>query len=114
MFYNLVSNQTYYAENINLMVALGAVAHPQKTSWLNKLVIELFTVIDPIIKPLRIFDPFSDGLMMKMMMFPCMYCQWWGDIGINIIAASTTKFHDWERTKVFYGHYPAGSSVRCW
>ena len=43
-----------------------------------------------------------------------MYCRWWGDIGGTRVAWTTSEFHDWERTKVFYGHYPSGSSIRCW
>jgi len=44
----------------------------------------------------------------------CMYSEYLCNIGIRNIAASTTEFHDRERTRIFFGHYPAGSSVRCW
>jgi hypothetical protein len=114
MFYNLAQNSTYYSKNVNFLVAMGAILNPSDTSFVNKIFLKLFDVMDPLVKPFKLFKTFDEGWFTRFVMNPCMYWQWWGDIGGTRVAWSTSEYHDWERTKVFYGHYPSGSSIRCW
>ena len=114
MFYNLATNSSYYAKHINFLVAMGPVMEPSDTSDFNKKTMYFLDWLEPVIKPLKLFCTFGEGFFMRAIMFPCMYWRWWGDIGGTRVAWTTSEFHDWERTKVFYGHYPSGSSIRCW
>jgi len=37
-----------------------------------------------------------------------------GDYVLTFIATTTNEHSDYERSKVYFGHYPKGSSIRCW
>jgi hypothetical protein len=36
------------------------------------------------------------------------------DFFLTYIATTTNEHSDYERSKIYFGHYPKGSSIRCW
>jgi hypothetical protein len=75
----------------------------------------LFHLFNPILEKLKLFEAFaSNDIATRTVLFPCMYSSTLCDIGMLRIATTTSEFHDEERSKAFFGHYPAGSSFRIW
>lgn len=46
--------------------------------------------------------------------YACGYFPAFCEVGMALIAQSTNEFNDKDRLKVFFGHYPGGSSYRSW
>lgn len=46
--------------------------------------------------------------------YGCAYNKPACDYVMTFIASTTNEHSDYERTKIYFGHYPKGSSIRTW
>lgn len=75
----------------------------------------LFYYMDPLVHPLRLWETFGDeNPLTKYFQVVCMYSQKLCNLGIQTVADANVEPHDRERVKVYFGHYPSGSSIRAW
>lgn len=116
MFFNLERNATYYAKHINLLIGLGSFTAPTTTTLFNYYFFLVpFTYIEPLVKPFGLWETLpEDGPFVMPLAFGCRYSTWLCDLGVHIVSDSNTDSHDPERKKVYFGHYPSGSSIRNW
>ena len=116
MLYNLATNATYFENNLNLFVALGPMISVKITTPFNRLQMKFYKALDPLVKPLSIFQSNNHWIGNLVGGYGCAYNPYVCNYLMTFVAASTNEYNDWERSKVFFGrdHYPAGSSIRCW
>lgn len=116
MLYNLERNATYFAKHIDLIISLGSFAYPEHLTFYNLLFfVYPFQLIDPLVKPFGLWQTLRhDSTFGEPLKMICVYSPSLCDIGIKVISDSNTDSHDQERKKVYMGHYPSGSSIRCW
>ena len=115
-FYGLVHNKSYFESSINFLIALGPNVRVSKISYLNHLILFVFRYFtEPLIEFSSnwIAQPHDDWPT-RALFFPCFYSEKQCNIGMNIISQTTSRYNDHDRLKAFIGHYPAGSSIRCW
>jgi lysosomal acid lipase/cholesteryl ester hydrolase len=119
ILYNLATNASYYTANINGMYALGPIGKNTKIDMaMNRIFASSAYHMDKLglisILGMTEFykaEAFFFGYGFK---YVCGYvpsfCEW----AMTFIAQTTNEFNDKERMKVFFSHYPAGSSYKAW
>lgn len=56
----------------------------------------------------------SDYYFQKFLMYWCGMFTETCQMGVAFIASNTFKPINFDRLRAFFGHYPAGSSIKCW
>ena len=119
MFYNLAGNNaTYFEDRIDVIIALCPFWVQGELIFLNKMMGLWSWYIEPLFNPTFKFyrmNPY-DNLHHWVVGYGCAYypLKYICDIVVTNMATATNEFTNTERERVFFGHYPSGSSVRCW
>lgn len=112
IFYGLSRNTTYFKDNMNLFIGLGPLTVLTDTSPTNIELVKFAFDFRPVLADLGIFDMLSERQTRAFFMNVCGF---WIEaclVGTHFIATTTVLPLDVERTRAFFGHYPAGSSVK--
>lgn len=113
IFYGLSRNTKYFKDNVNLFVGLGPLTVLTDTSPTNIYLVKFAAEFRPVLADLGIFDMASEA---QTHAFFTNVCGFWIEaclVGTQFVATSNILPLNTERTRAFFGHYPAGSSVKC-
>lgn len=112
----MATNSSYFEKNVNLVVALGPIIVADEISTpMNVAQMWFYKFKEPFVewfpRTFQMRPWFVDELLIG---YGCAYgkpgCDWM----MTQIATTTNEHSDYERTKIYFGHYPKGSSIRTW
>lgn len=107
------TNPKYFNEKVNLFVGFGPLTRMTKTSNLNKAICKVMSAVAPILPSLGIYDVLSERQMHDLLINVCGYFTGVCQFAIHYICTTNGKPIDYDRFRAYFGHYPAGSSVKC-
>lgn len=121
MFYNLGGpNATYFEDRVNVLIALCPFYVMKYVSLFNRIhsAAHSFFISLGLMNPYTRFYQANGVHFLSWITFDvgCTYkpLKYWCDFGVGNMATSTHEYTNDERSKVFFGHYPRGSSIRAW
>ena len=110
-FYGMATNPTYYADNANLLVALGPIARMTTPSSAEQAALKVVQFGLPVLHALGIQELFSAS-QTRFLPELCGHftgiCQYF----IHYVATTTSKPLDFDRFRAYFGHYPAGAGLK--
>lgn len=111
MFYKMAKEPEFVRDNVNLFVALAPFMVPHSFFSTRKFA-NLLETITPLLNYFKVYELFSTKDTRHFFYNYCGYfttsCQYWQ----HYISTQDTTSYDYDRFRVFMGHYPAGSSLQ--
>jgi len=121
MFVNLGGpNAAFFEERVSVLIALCPFYVMKYSSFLNIYHTAAHTMFIKLglMNPYTRFYQASGVNLINLFAFKigCTYqpMRFFCEIMVSHMATTKSEFTDDERSKVFFGHYPKGSSIRAW
>ena len=106
------SNATYYKERINFFIAVSPYVSLTGTSKFNEMYMKFHVDNYELLKKIGYFSFMGDYFTRFVFAVGCQYNLHVCNFCANYVSQETGKYHHEDRQKIYYSHYPVGSSLK--